>query len=185
MTDKVNIWIRVQSNDVCPFTQNVFTAHPFLAGHWAGTLSTARNRKAQPLPAELKCSGLLFIRTTQTVILKTFLGSILEVLRESPEWGPGICILRFLCEMDTACLQTDIWPWQIIKQQQSPVSIMICGRHTVSSENLEGALSRNTEKENIDEPETWGWKEPWTSFSLTIQQLRPRKKIKPEMMDNH
>lgn len=37
--------------------------------------------------------------------------------------------------------------------------IMICGRYTVNSENLEG-LYRNTEKKNIDEPETQDWKEP-------------------------
>lgn len=55
---------------------------------------------------------------------------------------------------------------------------MICGRYTVSSENLEEGLYRNTEKQNIDEPETQGWKGTQTSFNLPGTATEAQKEDK-------
>lgn len=48
--------------------------------------------------------------------------------------------------VDIVYLQTDIWTWQTTKQQQGPVHVMICGRYTMSAENLVEDLYGSTEK---------------------------------------
>lgn len=146
MTDKVNIWLCVQSNEACSFTPYTFMERLLLAGHWAGPLRTVRNRRAWPLPPRAEMLRPVAHQNHLDSYFKKFSGSHPGTLKRIFWVGPGICILRFLCEIDTACLQTDIWAWQIIKQQQSPLPIMICGRYTASSENLEEGLSRNTGK---------------------------------------
>lgn len=75
MTDKVNIWISIQSTETCPFIRYIFMEHLLFAGHGAGPWSTARNRKAWPLPPRAEMLRPIVYQDHPESCFKIFPGS--------------------------------------------------------------------------------------------------------------